>query len=1244
MCVALRCRPLSKRELGRDCKPIIETISATELVVTPPEDIGRRSEEKYTFDHVYGADSTQEQVFQDIGTGLVTRTLDGFNSTLFAYGQTGSGKTFTMMGDDTSDPFSTNSVQGEEDGPDAISPMSGLIPRVCIRLFDQVQQALAAGNKAAQAQELEIQITVSYLEIYNENIHDLLNPMEDSGSLKIREHPEDGIYVENLCELVVSTAPDVGRLIGQGNSIRAVAATQMNERSSRSHSVMTVMVQQRKTEQIEDMTRQSLLGAKLNLVDLAGSERASKTGAENEQLRVGGFINTSLMALGSVIKALSEGEFVNYRNSKLTRLLQESLGGNASTVMLAAISPADYNYNETMSTIRYAQRAKKITNKITRNEDVHEKMVRELQQEIDRLKNELAAQMEREASPAVVATEQLEATVTSQEKLELERKLAELEKTNEDTWQLRLRERERLTQELEAERQANLGRALGDIIGDVKDRKRQTLQEITRHQRRKAELTQELRRMKKQIDKTKTSLEQKGAEYDQVQQERERLLARGLPGADDLADDLAKICVAMEDADGALNEFKRTMKKLTQEIKDVDNSVEDLKAELVASSTLLQDNDRIRKQIHEEELRKWQEEKETLLAQEKEALRDQAKQLAEANIQAAHLKVAATEEELKGMRQKLVQSEVQLKSAKNTTTGMEKFRNVLVKIDKLRIETLKEELKEAKEVAAINSLELKRTSQEAEHLSKRVGLLETENASLQDSVEISQLETSELRHEVEELRRQQVDAVQIQNEARREVEQLTKTLQAERSSKLVVELELNELRATVDQFERDQAARDLDQAFGGGRASGISSPLEDLKQGHTTDLASVEDHRNAGENAEDGQYEDEDEDYEDDEDEFLNEAQAVMHGEEGDQHHNPVPAGAAGLDPQQEGEEEEASTLQPEREQEARITESRASSQAQDVANEKIREIVSQHQTEQRALEQQLAMQKAKQREKLQAKLEAKRAHRLAALEKLRLDEETKKQAEAALAEAEERERARLEEEMDKQERRRREKQRRIQEREQKDAEQTVALSLEQYRNDEHRLRIETQRKQAEQQQKLREKLDARRKLKQQEMDKLGAGANDRQAAELRLQQEENQAFSDLNDRIAMEESRREKEMDQELVRKLEGNVVASESAQQQGGLELQEPRHGREDSDLRVFRQMVAIMEQEREERTQLVRAERTDKLRLQQLLQEATRDLVSYVHHASDLEKLLSANSIQIPARVGPSELAGEKQSKVM
>jgi len=992
--VAVRCRPLSKNEISRGSQPIVEIVGPTELVIAPPVETARRGEEKFTFDHVYGADSTQDQVFGDIGIGLVTRTLDGFNSTLFAYGQTGSGKTFTMMGDETSDPFSAS--PGIDGKKSESNPLSGVIPRVTIELFDQVDKALAMEREASTHEDIEIQVTISYLEIYNEDIHDLLNP-KDSGSLKIREHPEEGIYVENLCQLVVGAATDVGRLVGQGNSIRAVAATQMNERSSRSHSVLTMAVQQRKTEQIEEMTRQSLLGAKLNLVDLAGSERVSKTGVQGQQLKEGAAINTSLMALGSVINALSEGKYVNYRNSKLTRLLQESLGGNASTVMLAAISPADYNYDETMSTIRYAQRAKKITNKVSRNEDVHEKMVRELQEEIERLKAQLEQQADVAGGPA-----QSEANLSEREKIELEQKLADLEKKNEDTWQQRMRERERLTQELEAERQANLGRALGDIIGDVKQRKLQTLQKINVQQQRRATLSKDVKRLKQDLNKYTALVNKRAEEYEQVQKERETLLSLGLPGTDALADELAQRFLAIEQADSAQKEAKRSIKSVNLEIQQVDRLIQDLKADLVASSALLQDNDRIRKRIQEEEMAKWAKEKEQLLAREKEELREQAKSLAAANVQAAQQKAAATAVELDQVRKKLEVSEGELETTKQSNSGKEKFRSALVKIDKLRIARLKEELREAKETATIRAMELEQGRQEAELLNKRMALLETENRSLLDSVEISQLETRELRHEAEEVRRQQQDSMQALADAESEISELTQALQVERAAKTLMELELREVRQTMDQLESERTAIEFDHAIadgshfeplaaapsGGGLGVGGGG---DMSVGDGGKTSSTPD-QGAGEDG------DADEDYEDDE--FLTEAMAVVLMEaDGEQQapdphldeQSPVDARTLANSPfeaprQHQAEDHHATAHLP-----TPGGSSKLSDKAQKIANEKIHDIIAQHQAEQQALTRRLAAQKQQQRDKLKAKLDAKRSARKAEMERLRLDEETKK-------------------------------------------------------------------------------------------------------------------------------------------------------------------------------------------------------------------------------------------------------------
>ena len=237
-------------------------------------------------------------------------------------------------------------------------------------------------------------VTVSFLEIYNEVVKDLLNPSDKP--LKIREGTETGIYVEGLCELIVKDAEDMMRLIEQGNTVRRVAATNMNEQSSRSHSCFTIKIEQKTSQDLGGgVTQERLIKAKLNLVDLAGSERAAKTGAQGSVLKEGANINMSLMALGNVINALSERlkgskKHIPYRDSKLTRLLQESLGGNAATTMLAAISPADYNFDETVSTLKYANRAKSIENVTHKNEDMQEKMISELKTQIEALKLQLS--------------------------------------------------------------------------------------------------------------------------------------------------------------------------------------------------------------------------------------------------------------------------------------------------------------------------------------------------------------------------------------------------------------------------------------------------------------------------------------------------------------------------------------------------------------------------------------------------------------------------------------------------------------------------------------------------------------------------------------------------------------------------------------------------------------------------------------------------------------------------------------
>ena len=332
--VAVRCRPMSQRELGRGCQAIITMDGPTAVSVLTPGDASAPPK-TFTFDHCYYTDSTQEQVYADLGGPVVAQALEGFNGTIFAYGQTGSGKSWSMMGNEA-DPTHR-----------------GVIPRLNDDLWTQLRAKLAALNNDAAAaaaaavaagggsddpstaaasaeppSETKYLVTASFLEIYNEEIKDLLNPTTTSAAggkqakkLKIRESPEVGIYVEGLYELVVKSADDLLRLIQQGNNYRHVAATNMNEQSSRSHSCFTIKIEQKTTTALGGgMTREQTVKAKINLVDLAGSERADKTGATGAVLKEGANINKSLLTLGNVINALAEGakgakKHVPYRES-----------------------------------------------------------------------------------------------------------------------------------------------------------------------------------------------------------------------------------------------------------------------------------------------------------------------------------------------------------------------------------------------------------------------------------------------------------------------------------------------------------------------------------------------------------------------------------------------------------------------------------------------------------------------------------------------------------------------------------------------------------------------------------------------------------------------------------------------------------------------------------------------------------------------------------------------------------------
>uniref|UniRef100_A0A8C2E5L4 plus-end-directed kinesin ATPase n=1 Tax=Cyprinus carpio TaxID=7962 RepID=A0A8C2E5L4_CYPCA len=334
----------------------------------------------FSFDYSYWSHTSPDDpsfasqglVYNDIGKEMLQHAFEGYNVCIFAYGQTGAGKSYTMMG---------KQEEGQE----------GIIPQLCEELFEKINDNYN--------EEISYSVEVAYMEIYCERVRDLLNP-KNKGNLRVREHPLLGPYVEDLSKLAVTSYTDIADLMDAGNKARTVAATNMNETSSRSHAVFTIVFTQRKYDSETDLSTEKV--SKISLVDLAGSERADSTGAKGTRLKEGANINKSLTTLGKVISALAEvvsiskkkkkTDFIPYRDSVLTWLLRENLGGNSRTAMVAALSPADINYDETLSTLRYADRAKQIKCNAVINEDPNAKLVRELKDEVTRLKDLLRAQ------------------------------------------------------------------------------------------------------------------------------------------------------------------------------------------------------------------------------------------------------------------------------------------------------------------------------------------------------------------------------------------------------------------------------------------------------------------------------------------------------------------------------------------------------------------------------------------------------------------------------------------------------------------------------------------------------------------------------------------------------------------------------------------------------------------------------------------------------------------------------------
>ncbi|OQR83118.1 kinesin-like protein [Achlya hypogyna] len=363
--VAVRVRPFNEREKSMNSTSCIRMVKETQqTIITDPESGVDKS---FTFDFSYDSFSppddpqfaSQDVVWNDLGIKVLEHAWMGFNVSLFAYGQTGAGKSFSMVG------------YGQD---------KGIIPRASQVIFERI-----TSNEGG---DVAYKVEASMMEIYNEKVKDLFNPSSDN--LKVRDHPSQGPYADGLTRSAVSTYEEITQLMDAGIMARTTASTNMNATSSRAHTIFQIIVTQSRQDSATGKMTDKV--SRINLIDLAGSERAASTGATGARLKEGAAINQSLSALGNCISALADNAsgkkktLVPYRNSKLTHLLKDSLGGNAKTIMIAALSPASVNYAETLSTLRYADRAKQIKNQAVVNEDPNQLLIRQLKEELEQLR------------------------------------------------------------------------------------------------------------------------------------------------------------------------------------------------------------------------------------------------------------------------------------------------------------------------------------------------------------------------------------------------------------------------------------------------------------------------------------------------------------------------------------------------------------------------------------------------------------------------------------------------------------------------------------------------------------------------------------------------------------------------------------------------------------------------------------------------------------------------------------------
>ncbi|VDM64601.1 unnamed protein product [Angiostrongylus costaricensis] len=498
--VVVRCRPISQQELNQGHKVAVRVFTDDNSVVLEQMNGKEEPRRTFFFDAVFPEDCDQMRVYNVAARPIVENVLKGYNGTIFAYGQTGTGKTFTMTGD--------------LDRPE----LQGIIPNSFAHIFDHIAKC---------QQDTTFLVRVSYLEIYNEELRDLLAKDGHGANLEIKEKADVGVYVKNLISIIVGSASQMQKLMEFGN----------------------------RNMTVESSERGMVTQGKLHLVDLAGSERQSKTGAVGERLKEAAKINLSLSTLGNVISALVDvkSTHIPYRNSKLTRLLQDSLGGNSKTVMIANIGPASYNYEETLSTLRYANRAKNIQNIARINEDPKDAQLRKYQREIEMLRKQLAEED------------------------------VEMNNENEATWEQRMREME---QNLEKTREELAGRNVEDeetkaLVQKMLDREA----ELKRARAEHADLLAKLSQIESRLIIGGENMLEKAEEQARLLEESNRELELSKTQESHLRDQLKKKAAAREDIEEKFSSLQEEAAAKTRRLRRVWSELCEVRTELSDSES-----------------------------------------------------------------------------------------------------------------------------------------------------------------------------------------------------------------------------------------------------------------------------------------------------------------------------------------------------------------------------------------------------------------------------------------------------------------------------------------------------------------------------------------------------------------------------------------------------------------------------------------------------------------------------------